>query len=118
MYIKVSSYALFVMSDISPLTKIIDLKSVASWTQNVIKAYESGAINKKTAAALAKKTLRRFNNYIAKPEEIEDYEKLVDLCTSLSTIQRSEGNFEKFYLVSLKEELDSLLKTLMEIQNE
>lgn len=115
MYIKVSSYALFVMSDISPLTEITDLKSVASWTQNVIKAYESGVINKKTAAALAKKTLKKFNNYIAKPEEIEDYEKLVDLCTSLSTIQRSEGNFEKFYLGSLKEELDSLLKTLMEI---
>jgi len=115
MYIKVSSYALFVMSDISPLTEITDLKSVASWTQNVIKAYESGVIDKKVAAALTKKTLKKFNNYIAKPEESEDYEKLLDLCTSLSTIQRSAGNFEKFYLQSLKEELDSLLKTLMEI---
>ena len=115
MYIKVSSYSLFVMSDISPLTEITGLKSVASWTQNVIKAYESGFINKKTASALAKKTLKKFHNYVAKPEEREDYEKLLDLCTSLSTIQRSEGNFEKFYLESLKEELDSILKTLMEV---
>ncbi len=113
MYIKVSTYALFVMSDISPLTEITDLKSVASWTQNVIKAYESRAINKKTVSALAKKTLKKINEYIAKPEEREDYEKLLDLCTSLSTITRAEGNFEKFYLKSLKEELDSLLKTLM-----
>ena len=115
MYIKVSYHALFVMSDISPPTKITDLKSVASWTQNVIKAYESGAINKKTASSLAKKTLKKINNYVAKPEESENYEKLLDLCTSLSTIQRSEGDFEKFYLESLKEELDSLLKTLMEL---
>jgi hypothetical protein len=101
------------MSDISPLTEITNLKSLANWMQNVIKAYESGAINKKTAAALAKRTLKKFNNYIAKPEESENYEKLSDLCTSLSTIQRSEGNFETFYLESLKEELDILLKTLM-----
>ncbi|MHA1201547.1 MAG: hypothetical protein ACTSQ4_03395 [Candidatus Heimdallarchaeaceae archaeon] len=101
------------MSDISPLTEITNLKSLASWMQNVIKAYESGAINKKTVAALAKRTLKKFNNYIAKPEERENYGKLSDLCTSLSTIQRSEGNFEKFYLGSLKEELDILLKTLM-----
>jgi len=102
------------MSDISPLTEITDLKSVASWTQNLIKAYESGAINKKTVSALAKKTLKKFNNYIANPEESEDYERLLDLCISLSTITRAEGSFEKFYLESLKEELDSLLKALME----
>jgi len=115
MYIKVGSYALFVMSDISPLTEIVDLKSVASWTQDVIKAYENGAINKKIASGLAKKTLKKFKVYKTKPEESDSYEKLLDLCTSLSTIERSEETFEKFYLESLKEELDNLQKTLMEI---
>jgi len=115
MYIKVSYHALFVISDIYPQTKITDINDVDSGTKNVIKGYESGAINKKTASSLAKKTLKKINNYVAKPEESENYEKLLDLCTSLSTIQRSEGDFEKFYLESLKEELDSLLKTLMEL---
>ncbi len=103
------------MSNISPLTKITNLKSVASWTHDVIKAYESRVINKKITANLAKKTLKKFKEYIAKPEERDDYEKLLDLCTSLSTIERSETSFEKFYLESLKEELDNLQKTLMEI---
>ena len=103
------------MSDISPLTKIADLKSVANWTQNVIKAYESRVINKKTAANLTKKTLKKFKEYIAKSEEREHYEKLIDLCTSLSTIERSESSFEKFYLESLKEELNTLQKTLLDI---
>ena len=103
------------MSNISPLIEITNLKSVATWMQNVIKAYESGAIPKKTAASLTKKTLKKYNEYIAKPEERENYDKLLDLCTSLSTIERAESNFEKYYLDSLKEDLISLIDALEEV---
>ncbi|MBY9001940.1 MAG: hypothetical protein KGD64_13565 [Candidatus Heimdallarchaeota archaeon] len=100
------------MSNISPLNVITNLKSVAIWMHNVIKAYESGAIPKKTASALSKRTLKKFSKYIPNPEERENYDKLLDLFSSLSTVDRADGNFEKFYLGSLKEELDTLLESL------
>jgi len=47
-------------------------------------------------------------------QEKEHKEAIEDLCISLSTIDRAEGSFEKFYLDSLIEDLERIAKLLEE----
>ena len=102
------------MKDIVPINEITNLEFATKWMQEVVKAYEDKTISKKNTSNLAKKTLKKLQEFQVKPDETDNYAKVVDLCTSLSTIDRSEGNFEKFYLESLKEELNKLLEDLQE----
>ena len=100
------------MSEISPLYDITELKLVTEWMKGVINAFEKGSLDKKTTASVTKKTLKKLEQFIPNPEERENYDKILDLCISLSTIERAEGNFEKFYLDSLKEELENIASIL------
>jgi hypothetical protein len=108
-YIKVGLHALFVMSSLSPLNELSNLESAASWMLTTISEYERGSLNRKEASNLAKKALKRIKKYVPKDNEKTTYEAVMDLCVSLTTIDRAMGNFEKFYLESLKEELDKII---------
>ena len=100
------------MSKIEPLQIVENLKSVIVWMNSIIEAFENGLIDKKSASGLTRKTLRKLKLYKPNEKEKENYDKTIDLCTSLSTIERSEGSFEKYYLDSLKEEITALMKSL------
>ncbi len=102
-------HALFVMSSLSPLNELNNLEFAASWMLTAITEYEKGSIKRKEASDLAKKALKRIKKYVPKANEKTTYEAVIDLCISLSTIDRAMGNFEKFYLESLKEELDRII---------
>lgn len=97
------------MSSLSPLNELNDLESAASWMLTTITEYENGIVNKKDTSTLAKKALKRIKKYVPKDNEKITYEAVIDLCVSLTTIDRAMGNFEKFYLESLKEELDKII---------
>jgi len=107
------------MTEPSALDEILKLKIAASWMLETINAYEEGVLERKFTSALAKKVLKKVKSYIPKGEhEKENKETIVDLCMSLSTIDRAEGNFEKFYLTSLKEELERVIEELEEENDE
>ncbi|MHA1303037.1 MAG: hypothetical protein ACTSQE_07915 [Candidatus Heimdallarchaeaceae archaeon] len=72
----------------------------------IISLYEKGTVSKKEAARLASKLLRLFKKYTPEKEQQETYDFVLDLCISLTTIKRAEGQFESLYLKSLKEELE------------
>ncbi|MHA2357278.1 MAG: hypothetical protein ACXABK_00730 [Candidatus Heimdallarchaeaceae archaeon] len=103
------------MTQPSALNEIQELKFAASWMLETINAYEEGVLERRSTSVLAKKALKKVKSYIPKCEnEKENKGTVVDLCISLSTIDRAEGNFEKFYLASLKEELEKVIKILEE----
>jgi len=97
------------MNGISPLDELNDLKSAASWMLTTITEYEKGSVNRKDTSDLAKKALKKIKRYVPNDNEKITYEAILDLCVSLTTIDRALGNFEKFYLESLKEELDNII---------
>lgn len=111
-YINKSYISLNVMSNSKPLEKVEELKQVLNWMLDTLSAYEKGLLDKKTTANIAKKTKRKVEKYIPKENEKEYFENVLDLCLSLSTIDRAQGNFEKFYLESLREDLEKITKAL------
>jgi len=102
------------MAGLTPLKKIYNLTSVTEWMINAINEYEAGNETKKRVSKLTRKVLKLLRKY--KPEESQKvhYENVLDLCISLSTLERAEGPFKPFYLESLKEELHKALKLLKE----
>jgi hypothetical protein len=100
------------MTELSPLEEFDKLDQVASWMLTIVLAYEKGALDRKTASALARRAQKKIKKHI--PNELEKSHKdiIEDLCISLSTIDRAVGSFEKFYLISLKEEIEAIIKTL------
>lgn len=104
----------------SPQTpdKINNLKTPTTWMIKVIEALEKGNLDKKTTSNIAKKALKKIEKYSPKIGENENYENVKDLCISLSTVERAKENFQKFYLESLKEELNKMLTILEEEKNE
>lgn len=106
------------MNNLEPLDDFDSLKKPISWMLSSIHAFEEGLLDKKTATSLANKALKKIRKYTPNPEEKENYKAVVDLCVSLSTIDRAEDNFKKFYLSSLKEELNKVLSLLEEEKNE
>ena len=106
------------MSDISPLDEVNSLLSVTSWMLSTVEAYQEGNLNRKLASGMAKRVLRKIKNYSPSKLEKDHFETVEDLCISLSTIDRAEGNFEKFYLDSLKEELERVANLLEGKKNE
>lgn len=86
-----------------------NIESAALWMLTTITEYEKGSVDKKETSSLAKKALKRIKKYVPKENEKITYEAVLDLCFSLTTIDRAMGNFEKFYLESLKEELDKIV---------
>jgi hypothetical protein len=106
------------MTDISPLDEVTNLQDVTSWMLSTLKAYQDGTINRKLASGMAKRVLRKIKNYSPTKLERDHIETVEDLCISLGTIDRAEGNFEKFYLDSLKEELERVAKLLEGKKNE
>lgn len=106
------------MSNISPLNNLNELRTAVSWMQEALNAYEDEIVNCKEIAVLAKRAQKRIESYKPSTFEKEHKEIVLDLCISLSTIDRAEGNFKTFYLSSLKEELERLLELLGVGQNE
>lgn len=106
------------MSTISPLDDISSLVQATKWMLIVLNAYKSDKVDRKQTSSLAKKAHRKLERYIPKPYEKEHKETVVDLCISLSTVDRAEGHFEKFYLESLEEELENIKITLEEMKYE
>ena len=100
------------MTELSPLEEFDKLKQVASWMLSIVTAYEKGALDRKTASLLAKRAQKKIKKHIPNESEKEHKETIEDLCISLSTIDRAMGNFERFYLTSLKEEIEEIIKTL------
>ena len=96
------------MTEIASLNNIENLKVVSYWMMDTIIAYETGSITKKHASALTKIVLRKLKKYAPTDKEKSNYDIILDLCISLSTIDRADGVFEKFYLESLKEELKAI----------
>ena len=106
------------MTDISPLEEVNSLLSVTSWMLSTVEIYREGTLNRKLVSGMAKRALRKIKNYSPTKSEKDHLETVEDLCISLSTIDRAEGNFEKFYLDSLKEELERVAKLLEGKKNE
>ena len=102
------------MTSISPLEEINNLHTVTIWMLSTVQAYRKGDIDRKFASGITKKVLRKIKNYNPSEFEKEHKEVVEDLCISLSTIDRAEGNFEKFYLDSLIEEIERVAKLLEE----
>ena len=106
------------MTRIEPMSNISNLHSVISWMKTIFKAFESGQDDKKSVASKTKKTLTLLQKFIPEKKNKENYDLILDLCISLSTINRSQGNFEKFYLESLKVNLEEIEKSLLVEKNE
>ena len=106
------------MKNLEPLDDFKSLKKPVSWMLSSIHAFEEGLLDKKATANLANKALKKIKKYTPKPNEKENFEIVIDLCVSLSTIERAENNFKTFYLSSLKEELNKVLSLLEEEKNE
>ena len=100
------------MSTISPLGKIDELQKAVKWMQEALASFENGTANRKEISNLAKSAQKKIESYIPNDFEKEHKEAVVDLCISLSTIDRAEGKFETFYLDSLHNELEKVLKLL------
>ena len=106
------------MTDISHLDEVTNLQSVTYWMLSTVEAYQEGSINRKLASGMAKRVLRKIKHYVPTKLEKDHVETIEDLCISLSTIDRAQGKFEKFYLDSLKEELERVAKLLEGKENE
>lgn len=106
------------MTHIEPMSNISNLHSIITWMKTIFAAFESGKVDKKSVANKTKKTLAQLQKYIPEKNEKENYDLILDLCISLSTINRSQGNFEKFYLKSLKVNLEEIEKSLLVEKNE
>ena len=104
------------MASLTPLKKITDLTSVTEWMIKALSEYEAGNETKKRVSKQTKKVLKLLRKYEPGANQKEHYENVLDLCISLSTIERAEGPFMPFYLESLREELDKALKILKEIE--
>ncbi len=100
------------MNAVSPLDNISELKKAVIWMQKTLTAYEDGLADSKEISTLAKRAQSKIESYIPKDHEKELKETALDLCVSLTTIERAQGNFESFYLSSLNNELEELSKTL------
>jgi hypothetical protein len=100
------------MTELLPLEEFDKLEQVASWMLSIVSAYEEGALDRKTASDLAKRAQKKIRKYNPKDLEKNHMETIEDLCISLSTIERAVGSFEKFFLTSLKEEIEAIIKTL------
>ena len=106
------------MNSISPLEDIKSLLQATKWMLIVLDAYRNNNVKRNITSSLAKRAQRKLEKFIPKSYEKEHKETVVDLCFSLSTVDRSEGRFEKFYLTSLKEELENIKKILEEMKYE
>lgn len=100
------------------MSNILNLHNVITWMKTIFLAFESGKIDKKSVASKTKITLALLHKFIPEKNERENYDLILDLCVSLSTINRSQGNFEKFYLQSLKVNLEEIEKSLLVEKNE
>ena len=100
------------MTELSPLEEFDKLEQVASWMLAIVSAYERGALDRKTASALARRAQKKIRKHIPNDSEKDHMEVIEDLCISLSTIDRAAGRFERFFLTSLKEEIETIIKTL------
>ncbi|MCE7741031.1 MAG: hypothetical protein GOP50_01110 [Candidatus Heimdallarchaeota archaeon] len=94
------------MSTISPLENLNKLKQAVTWMLQTITSYENGITSKKEIAHLAKRAQKKVESYKPNDLEKEHKEAVLDLCISLSTIDRAEGKFENFYINSLHDELE------------
>lgn len=106
------------MTHIEPMSNISNLHNFISWMKTILAAFESGQVDKKSVASKTKKTLDLLQKFIPEKKDKENYDLILDLCISLSTIKRSQGNFEKFYLESLKSNLEEIEKSLLVEKNE
>jgi hypothetical protein len=106
------------MNTIAPLDKLKELKIAVSWMKRAVSAYEEGIASRKDVSHLAKRAQKKIESYPPKDFEKEHKETVLDLCISLSTIERAEGNFENFYLDSLNDELDRVASILGNGDNE
>lgn len=106
------------MTHVEPMSNISNLNNVITWMKAIFAAFESGKVDKKSVASKTKKTLALLQKFTPEKKEKEDYDLILDLCISLSTINRSQGNFEKFYLKSLKTNLEEIEKSLLVEKNE
>ncbi len=106
------------MSTISPLGKIDELKKAVQWMQEVLSSFENGISSRKEISHLARSAQKKIESY--RPADLEKEHKsvVIDLCISLSTIDRAEGHFEPFYLDSLHDELEKVLNLLGAGENE
>ena len=100
------------MNAVSPLDNINELKRAVIWMHKTLTAYEDGLATSKEISSLAKRAQSKIESYIPKNHEKELKETVLDLCISLTTIERAHGKFEPFYLSSLNNELEELSKTL------
>jgi len=106
------------MSTISPLDNINKLNQAIAWMLQTITSYENGIANKKEVALLAKRAQKKIESYGPNDFEKEHKEAVLDLCISLSTIDRADGKFENFYLDSLHDELEKIASILGDGDNE
>ena len=100
------------MTELSPLEEFDKLEQVASWMLSIVLAYEKGALDRNTASALARRAQKKIKKHSPNDSERDHKDTIEELCISLSTIDRAVGSFEKFYLASLKEEIETIIKTL------
>ena len=106
------------MSTISPLDKIKDLKKAVIWMKQAISAYEDGLADRKEISHLARRAQKKIESYPPNDFEKEHKETVLDICISLTTIDRAEGKFENFYLDSLHNELEKVSDILGNGENE
>ena len=100
------------MTELSPLEEFDKLEQVASWMLSIVSAYEKGVLDRKTTSALARRAQKKIRRHSPNDYEKDHKETIEDLCISLSTIDRAVGSFERFFLTSLKEEIETIIKTL------
>lgn len=100
------------MNTISPLDELTDLKKAVIWMQQVLSSYDKSALNRKEISLLAKRAQKKIESYRPTDFEKKHKEAVIDLCISLSTIDRAEGDFENYYLSSLHDELEELSNLL------
>ncbi len=100
------------MSTISPLDELKELKEAVVWMQKVLSSYENEIATRKDVALLAKRAQKKIESYKPNDLEKEHKETVIDLCISLSTIDRAAGNFENFFFDSLHDELEKALSLL------
>ncbi|MHA1222619.1 MAG: hypothetical protein ACTSSG_02680 [Candidatus Heimdallarchaeaceae archaeon] len=103
------------MSNASSLQKVYNLHQAALWMLSTLDSFQSGALDRKTTSLLAKKAKKKIERYVPSETEKEHFESVLDLCYSLCTIDRAQGSFEKFYLESLRTELEKITSILESI---
>lgn len=93
------------MSSLSTIKQIESLLSVTVWMIQALDAYEEGTASGKAVSKSARKVIKLLKKYNPADNEKDHYENVLDLCISLSTIERAQGPFKPYYLESLREEL-------------